>query len=138
MYREAIDHGALKSDWIKVQSPASMDDIIKAENAIGYSFPNDLKQLLLELNGDKYLFLSTAEIIETTTILPKDLSEYENITQHIFFATNGCRDYYCYNLDENGVADGEKIYCWDHETNETHIVASSILELIERYYNDEI
>ncbi len=94
--------------------------------------------LLKELNGDKWLFFSIDEIINTIKTVREAFEEdYLGIENHLFFASNGCGDYYCYEILD-GKADIASIYMWEHETNETHKVASNITELIRRYYNDEI
>ncbi len=63
---------------------------------------------------------------------------YEDVNCHIFFAENGCGDYYCYNILEDGEIDTSAIYIWEHEINKTSIVAKDIKELIRKYYNSEI
>lgn len=139
MYRELIEECSKVNRWTMIQEPATIDEIQKAENIVGYKFPDSLKQLLLELNGDSYFLLSTDRIIENCLLNRKYLKEcYEDIDYHIFFAENGCGDYYCFNIAENGEADTSAIYIWEHETNETSVVAKDIKELICRYYNSEI
>lgn len=56
----------------------------------------------------------------------------------IFFATNGCGDYYCYRILPNGETDTAAIYLWEHELFETHAVAENMTDLIVKYYGDEI
>ena len=110
-----------------------------AEEAVGVAFPSELTALLSELNGDRWLLFSTKEIMETVTLNREALLEcYAGIGRHIFFAGNGCGDCYCYNIDETGQVDDKHIYLWLHETNETELVATSITELIARYYLDEL
>lgn len=68
-----------------------------------------------------------------------DIDEFnEKVDRHIFFATNGCGDYYCYRVLPNGEVDASAIYIWEHETYETHFVANNIPEFIGRYNNSEI
>lgn len=139
MYKELILECSKNNQWTKIQKPATITEIQEAEKTVGYQFPNDLKQLLLELNGDSYLLLSTNRIKEICQLNKEYLKEvYEDIDCHIFFAENGCGDYYCYNISENGEADTSDIYIWEHETNKTTIVAKDIKELICKYYNSEI
>ncbi len=89
--------------WVKIQPPATEKDILDAESVVGYAFPDELKQLLYELNGDSYLILSAEEIINNCLLNREYLKEcYEDIDFHIFFAGNGCGDYYCYRVLENG------------------------------------
>ena len=139
MYRELINEFAQNNKHVAAQEPALPAEIDRAEAAVGYPFPEELRELLSEMNGDHYFLLSTDEIMEVVSVNREYLLEcYEDIGQHIFFAGNGCGDYYCYNVDSDGCVDSGKIYIWLHEINETRLVASSIPELIRRYYNDEI
>lgn len=139
MYKELILECSKDIKWTRIQSPATITEIQEAENIVGYIFPIELKQMLSELNGDSYLLLSTDRIKENCLLNREYLKEcYEDIDRHIFFAENGCGDYYCYNIDDNGKPDTSAIYIWEHETNETYVVANDIKELIIRYYNSEI
>ncbi len=139
MYKELITKYSENNRWIKIQKPATIAEIKEAEKTVGYPFPEELKQLFLEMNGDSYLLLSTDRIIENCLFNREYLKEaYEDIDLHIFFAENGCGDYYCYNISVNGEIDTTAIYIWEHETNETHAVAENIQELIRRYYLSEI
>lgn len=139
MYKEILEEYAKENEWIKVQPPALMHEIERAQEYVGHPFPEDLVNLLLELNGDKWLIFSTEEIIETAFNTREYLSDcYENIQNHIFFAGNGCGDYYCYNVSGDGKVEDDKIYIWEHEENSCRIVAKSIEEMIHRYFHDEI
>ena len=69
----------------------------------------------------------------------KNSEEFEeNVNRFIFFATNGCGDYYCYRVLENGETDISAIYIWEHELFEIREVAKDLAELITKYYNDEV
>ena len=67
-----------------------------------------------------------------------DLSKKFKVDYSVFFAGNGCGDYYCYNVTSDGVVEEDKIYIWEHEDNTCRVVAANIEELIRRYINDEI
>lgn len=139
MYRELIEKLSAGRSQAEIQPPALPSEIQAAEDAVGMVFPSELTALLLELNGDKWLLFSTEEIIETVNLSREYLLDCcEDIERHIFFAGNGCGDYYCYNVSDDGSVDDRRIYIWEHEINETHLVASSIAELIARYFHDEI
>ena len=58
MYRELVLELTKGNEWVKVQPPCSETVISEAEKVVGYSFPEELKNLLREMNGDKWLFLS--------------------------------------------------------------------------------
>ena len=153
MYKELVLKLSEGIEWVKVQPPCSDNEISKAEKYVGYEFPEELKSLLREMNGDKWLLLSVDEIIENVKLNRKyfrelfesDYSEKEymnRVDRFIFFATNGCGDYYCYRVAENGMVDDSAIYIWEHEELGEdccwHPVAHNMKEFIERYYNDEI
>ena len=153
MYRELVLELSKGNEWVKVQPPCSEVVISEAEKVVGYSFPEELKNLLREMNGDKWLFLSAEEIIENVKLnreifLPLFEEDYskeeyqERVDRFIFFATNGCGDYYCYRVCPNGTADKSVIYIWEHEYIGDSCcwrpVANNIKELIVRYCNGEI
>ena len=139
MYKEMVLECSEGKARIQIQEPATLSKIQEAEKVVGYNFPEELKKLLLEMNGDKWLLFSTEEIIRCASLNREYLLEcYEDIERHIFFAGNGCGDYYCYNVSEDGIVDTSAIYIWRHEDNETCMVAKNIKELIRRYYNSEI
>ena len=56
MYREILECYAKENQWVKIQPPAQMQEINKAQEYVGHKFPMGLVNLLLELNGDKWLW----------------------------------------------------------------------------------
>jgi len=77
-------------------------------------------------------------MVETCQLLTDVWGETcPEMAEFLFFAENGCGDYYGYRKDVNGNY-GEEIYLWEHETAESTPVAASLLEFIERYYEGEI
>ena len=145
MYRELIEKLIEGHSWAKLQEPCSEKDITKAEQYVGFSFPEELKALLRETNGDRNFLLSADEIISNTKnnreIFPEFLEaeEFEEkVNRFVFFATNGCGDYYCYRVLANGETDTTAIYIWEHELFEIREVAKDIAELITKYYNNEV
>ncbi len=145
MYRELLE-GLIKDNrWARVQKPCSEKKIRKAEKYVGYAFPEELKALLRETNGDNWFLLSAEEIVRNVKVNRRVFPEYfepdeykEKIDRFVFFATNGCGDYYCYRVLENGETDASAIYIWEHEGFEARKVASDIADLITKYYNDEV
>lgn len=145
MYRELIAEFTKNHNWAKLQKPCSEEEIAKAEEYVGYPFPEELKALLRETNGDRWLLLSLQEIIENVQRNRNIMAEYfepdeflEKVDRHIFFATNGCGDYYCYRVLPNGKTDTSAIYIWEHELFETRVVATDISDLITKYYSDKV
>jgi len=145
MYRELIEKLTKGIQWANVQDPCSEDEIQSAEAYVGFAFPEELKALLRETNGDNWFLLSAERIAEHVKTNREIFPEYlepdefeEKVNRFVFFATNGCGDYYCYRVLENGKTDPSAIYMWEHELFEVREIAKSIAELITKYYNDEV
>ena len=145
MYRELIGTLTANHNRAGLQSPCSDRELAEAEAFVGFSFPEDLKGLLRETNGDRWFLLSTEQIIDhvktNREVFPDYLEpeEYEEkVNRFIFFATNGCGDYYCYRVLSDGSTDASAIYIWEHELFETRKVADNLTDLITKYYQNEI
>lgn len=153
MYKELILRLSQGNEWVKIQPPCTDSEIAYAEKVVGHPFPNALIDLLHEMNGDNWCLLSVQEIVENVkrnreTWLPLFEEDYtteeylDKVDRFIFFATNGCGDYYCYRVQPDGTADETTIYIWEHEEiGEKYCwrsVASNLSEFITRYYSDEI
>ena len=139
MYKEKLLHYAATNEYVKPRAGASTAMIHGVEKELNCTFPPDLQSLLSETNGDSYLFFSTDEILETNTRTRTMMSEcYEELEKLLFFAGNGCGDYYCYKILPSKQADPSLIYIWMHEDNELGPVAHSLSEMIDRYFNNEI
>lgn len=145
MYREILESLIGKCTYAKLQKPCDGDELAEAEKYVGYSFPDELKALLCETDGDHWFLLSVKEIVENVRRNRNILAEYleadefeEKVNRNIYFATNGCGDYYCYRVLPNGETDTSAIYIWEHELFETREVAKDLVDLINKYYNDKI
>lgn len=145
MYRELLENFIQDHRWAKLREPCSENEIAKAEEYVGFPFPEDLKALFRETNGDGWLLLSVAEMIKHVKTNREIFPEYlepdefrEKIDRYVFFATNGCGDYYCYRVLPNGKTDDSAIYIWEHELFEIRKVAENIADLIGKYYRNEI
>ena len=144
MYREFIDSLIKNNERAHLNPAASQRDIETTEAFIGYSFPDELRALYLEADGDNYFLLSLEQMIENVKLnreyFPdcfETFDEYlERVDQFIYFATNGCGDYYCYKVTSE--ATPSPIYLWEHELFEAHIVAVDLRDVIIKYYNSEI
>lgn len=58
MYRELLEKLIKDHTWTKLQDPCPEQEIAAAEEYVGFSFPEELKALLRETNGDHWLLLS--------------------------------------------------------------------------------
>ncbi len=145
MYKELLKDLIKDYSYARLCEPCSEKDIKKAEETVGFPFPEELKALLRETDGDHWFLLSANEIIENVRRNREILAEYlepeeftEKVDRHIFFATNGCGDYYCYRILPSGEPDTSEIFIWEHELLETRPVANDLKDAIIKYYNDEI
>ncbi len=146
MYKELLLKLTKDNKWVKIQPPCPEDGIVEAEGVIGCRFPSELRALLSELNGDGWFLLSAEGMVENVLRNRKYFpdcfdteEEYlERIDRHIFFATNGCGDYYCYKITKDGAADTSCVYIWEHELFDTRRVADNLTDAIQKYYNSEI
>jgi len=144
MYRELITGMTEHCAWANPQPPCPEETIAEAERCVGYPFPDELKALLREMNGDRWLLLSAEQMMEHVRVNRQLLSAWmeadvfeTKVDRHIFFATNGCGDYYCYRILPDGTADDSAICLWKPETLETREVAKDLTELITKFYRDE-
>lgn len=145
MYRDLIGNLIKGHNWAELQEPCSENEISMAEEYVGFDFPDELKNLLRETNGDHWFLLSAKEIINNVKtnreIFPEYLEQDEfesKVNRYVFFAANGCGDYYCYRVLENGKTDTSAIYIWEHELFEIREAAKNIVDLITKYYNGEV
>lgn len=138
MYLEIVQKYESERPYGRIESPANAQKIEEVETRFQSSLPTDLKALLSELNGDGYLLFSAEKIIEEHQMLCDAWGEiFPEIERFLFFAENGCGDYFGYRKDENGDY-GNEIVLWEHETRESTVVSASVLELIELYYEGKI
>lgn len=145
MYREMIEALTKGHKWAKLQAPCPENRIAEAEKFVGFVFPQELKSLLRETDGDRWLLFSADEIINHTKTNREIFPEYmepdefeDKVNRYVFFATNGCGDYYCYRVLPSGETDDSAVYIWEHELFEIRRVAENIADLITKYYNDEV
>ena len=145
MYRELLENYINVHNRAKLQKPCAEEEIAETEKYVGFSFPEDLKNLLRETDGDHWFLMSSEEIRENVKTNREIFPEYltpdefeEKVNRFIFFATNGCGDYYCYRILPDGRTDDSAVYIWEHELFEARRVADNIFDLIKKYYSDEI
>ena len=124
-------------DDIKPNPPATNEQICDVEEKLKIELPADLKELLFDMNGDDWLIFSTEQIVETNTSVRK-LDFYMPLDCFLFFAGNGCGDYYGYPIT---LADGvrtNEVFIWEHESDCRIWKANGLEDTIRKYYNDEI
>lgn len=145
MYRELLEKLLKEQPYAQLQEPCPEEEIAEAERYVGFAFPDELKDLLRETNGDRWLLLSAKGMMEHVKMNREIYPEFlepdefaEKIDRHVFFASNGCGDYFCYRVLPNGETDASAIYIWEHELFEIRKIAKDMVELITKYYTGEI
>ena len=63
MYREFIEGFIRGHRWAKLQAPCPENKIEEAERYVGFAFPDELKNLLRETDGDNWLLMSADQIM---------------------------------------------------------------------------
>lgn len=150
MYRKLLLKLTKKNKWVNLQPPCPESELAEAEKIVGHPFPRELKELLREVNGDGGWCLMSAKEIIANVVSNREFwvpffkeNDYPGSTEKfIFFAQNGCGDYYCYQLGDDDMPDETAIYIWNHEEIGEeccwHKVASNMAEFITRYCKGKI
>jgi cell wall assembly regulator SMI1 len=124
---------------LRFRTPATLQEIEDAEREIGMSFPEDLKELLLETNGfsfgeydDTFLESVHGIVVLNTTARPDNVLDEFMPTSGLFFFGGGL-----INGDELAIAVegsdyplGSVVY-WSHEDDTRSVVADTFRELLE-------
>jgi len=125
-------------DDIRPRAPATVAEIAQAEQQIGVRFPQELRELLLEMNGDCNLFLGLDDMLRYNAY---PFSEQYPIGSLLIFGADGAGNLFAYKVRDKKAKAGE-IYLWDHEIaawgpkeEELCCQASSLAELIQDYYS---
>ena len=125
------------SEIYELSEPANPQDIIRAEKELRVSFPEDLKNALLESNGilGEYglgLLWSIDRILKDNLDFRnnKDFKElYMSFDNLLSFADAGNGDQFAYPI-HNGQIIRNDIFCWNHENDSRNWVAPSL----EKYF----
>ena len=136
-WKELLDSIAVNKDYIKPNPPATEIQIKEVEEKLNIEIPKDIRELLLEFNGDQWFLFSTEDIIKTNLQVRKFMTGYMTLECMLFVAGNGCGDYYGYPITADGIKDWE-IFIWEHESDNRIYKANGLEDAIIKYYNDEI
>lgn len=137
MYTELVNQYAGHIQFAQPQPTAGSQEIEKAERSLGVAFPEELKNLLLEMDGDEFLLWSLGYLVSENLRIHDGPYASEKAEQYLFFATNGCGDHYGYPV-VNGNVRTDEIVMFEHELGKAKTVAADIGELIRLYYTDQI
>ena len=120
---------------IKPRPPVSEAQIAGAEERLCTRFPQELRPMMLEMDGDCDFLLSLEEIIEYNEAMP---SERFAGAKPLLVATDGAGGLYGYAAKDGG-AESSRLVFWDHETDEISdckgAAADSLYELIKQFYD---
>ena len=126
-----------KHDYIKLNPPATPTQVSKVEETLGCILPDDIKELLLETNGDNWFVFSTDQIVETNLSM-RAFECFMPLDCLLFFAGNGCGDYFGYPITREDGVRGDNVFFWEHEYDNRLWKANNLKDIIQKYYNEEI
>ena len=136
-WKELIEQFVENNPYMKPNAPATEQQIANVEERLNATLPVELKDLLREFNGDNWFVFSTFQIIEINE-LQRGLDFYMPLDCLLFFAGNGCGDYYGYSITlKDGVRD-DRVFLWEHENDNRIWKANNLEDAIKKYYNNEI
>ncbi len=128
------------SEDTEVFPPLNPNDIADAEQRLGISFPEPLKNLYRETNGVLMNYgvstvMPISEMVETNLSM-RDLTQFGDLYMpfdHLLLvgqAGNG--DMWAYRILMDGTVDESNMYAWDHESDGRPWVASGLHDLLMR------
>lgn len=136
-WKTLLERFTKENTCMKLNPPATEQQINEIKEKLHIRLPEDLKSLLRELNGDDFLLLSADQIIEIN-LMVRAQDFYMSLDCLLFFAGNGCGDYYGYPITrEDGIRDGD-VFLWNHENDNREWKASGLEDTIIKYYNNQI
>ncbi|KJS20911.1 MAG: hypothetical protein VR72_12775 [Clostridiaceae bacterium BRH_c20a] len=136
MWKELLLNLSKGNKYVKLNPPATKHEILEIEKELGLMLSSDLKELLLEFNGDNFFIFSTAQILEINSMM-REFTCFMPLNCLLFVAGNGCGDYYGYAITGDGIKDWE-IYMWEHEYDNRIYKANGLKDVIEKYYTEHI
>lgn len=129
------------NEWKYVKTLKDVSSIDKFESEHGFSFPKDLKDILLKYNGGRpprrYFDVGSEKDKEFKTLLSFNESDIETIYKCypldsadktlIPFASDPAGNYFV--LKDNAVC------LWNHETDKTVFLAPTFTEFLQRLHD---
>ena len=127
----------IKHDYIKLNPPTTQAQISDVERTLDCILPGDLKDLLLEMNGDNWFVFSTEQIIEINLSM-RALDCFMPLNCLLLFAGNGSGDYFGFPITQQDGIKEDSVFFWDQEYDNRIWKASGLEDAIKKYYNEEI
>ena len=128
---------ANQKECIDTILPATQQQIAAVEEALGNKLPADIKDFLLEMNGDGWFIFSTEQMMEINLSVRK-LGCFMPLDCFLFFAGNGSGDYFGYPITPQDGVREDNVFFWDHEYDNRVWKANGLEDIIKKYYHDEI
>lgn len=136
--------GSLTPDFT-LHSPASSEEIEKAESSLEVLFPNELKSLLQESNGIEGSYalglIWEVERITKDNLFFRQFSDYKDLYMPfdhlLFFADAGNGDQFAFAI-LNGKISKSDVYGWNHEDDSRQWVAPSLDRYLEWWLSGKI
>lgn len=137
MYLALVNHYRNFSPYgsdIKPRPPAKEETIMDAEKKIGVSFPQALREMLLEMDGDCDLLFCVEQIIEIHQSIP---IRYNGTDKLLVFGGDGAGNFYGYEIHQGKIQDTHIVF-YNHETHRVYCdeicKAISLYDFIKKFY----
>lgn len=120
---------------------AAPAELGEAETVLGVRFPDELRELLREMDGVRdepaylLLILSVREIVSENLAM-RQFDERRRLRvavgRLLFFAADGNGDLYAFPVVD-GVARGDAVLWWNHEADSVEGIAGSLRDFLRRW-----
>ncbi len=126
-------------------SPATLNEIEKAESSLGVLFPDELKSLLQECDGIEGSYdlglIWNVERIQKDNLNFRQFPEFKELYMPfdhlLFFADAGNGDQFAFGI-LNGEIRNPDIFVWNHENDSRQWVAPSLDVYLEWWLNGKL
>lgn len=124
-------------EWVELTNPSKKEDIELIKSKLGVDLPNDLYNFYLESDGDGCAIFSVSRLVgENCDLRAMAEGVYMPLDCFLFFGDNGCGDYFGYPII-GGEAEQDRIFMWNHDSDERYFICNTLEEFINLYYGDE-
>ncbi|WP_002146948.1 SMI1/KNR4 family protein [Bacillus cereus] len=129
---------------LSLKNPAMKDELADIQKHLHVELPNDLYQLLQEINGiagEYGEFIWNASKIKTENMNMRNIVDFKDLYMPfdclLFFADGGNGDLFGYSI-LNGMVQRDDIYVWNHENDSRTWIAPSLKTFMEWWESGKI
>ncbi|WP_142955141.1 SMI1/KNR4 family protein [Bacillus cereus] len=129
---------------LSLKKPAMTDELTDIQNCLHVELPNELYQLLQEINGvegEYGDFIWSTSKIKTENMNMRNIVDFKDLYMPfdclLFIADGGNGDLFGYSI-LNGIVQRDDIYVWNHENDSRTWVAPSLKTFMEWWENGKI